>query len=91
MKALTREIPLDRLMIETDGPYLLPRNLSAKVSHRRNEPMYLTYILKAISEVRDESVAEIADATTRNALIFFDLPNLHRVPGEPDAAPTHMK
>ncbi len=76
VKRLTREIPLDRLMIETDGPYLLPRNLTAKVSHRRNEPMYLPYVLQAIAEERPELIEEIAAATTRNALVFFGLPPL---------------
>lgn len=73
---LTRGIPLGRLMIETDGPYLLPRNLTPKPAHRRNEPMYLPAILHAIAEQRAEEAAVIAAATTRNALIFFDLPPL---------------
>lgn len=76
VKELTRRIPLDRLMIETDGPYLLPRNLPEKVSHRRNEPVYLPFVLKAISEVRTEPAEEIAAASTANAMIFFGLPPL---------------
>jgi TatD DNase family protein len=80
VKALTREIPLDRLMIETDGPYLLPRNLPRKVSHRRNEPMYLPYILHSISEVRAEPIDQIAAAATRNSLIFFGLPSVPEMP-----------
>jgi TatD DNase family protein len=76
VKALLREIPLQHLMIETDGPYLLPRNLPRKPSHRRNEPMYLPYILDAICDVRTEPREEIAEATRRNAEIFFNLPSL---------------
>lgn len=76
VRELVREIPLDRLMIETDGPYLMPRNIVPKPSHRRNEPMYLPYILNSICEVRGDSPEAIAAATTRNALAFFDLPPL---------------
>lgn len=74
VKALVARIPLGRLMIETDGPYLMPRNIRPKPSHRRNEPMYLRYVFDAICEVRPETPAEIAATTTYNAVRFFDLP-----------------
>jgi TatD DNase family protein len=67
-------IPLNRLMIETDGPYLMPRNIQPKPSHRRNEPKHLRYIFNAICNVRPEDPAEIAAATCRNAVQFFGLP-----------------
>ena len=70
---LTRDIPLQRLMIETDGPYLMPRNIRPKLNHRRNEPMYLLYVFNAICGVRAEDPAEIAAFTTRNAIKFFGL------------------
>ena len=73
---LVREVPLDRLMLETDGPYLMPRNIQPKPSHRRNEPSYLPHVFKAVCQVRPEAPAAIAGATTRNALAFFDLPPL---------------
>jgi len=73
---LVREIPLQRLMIETDGPYLMPRNIRPKPSHRRNEPMYLQHVFAAICDVRAEDAAEIAIVTSRNAIEFFDLPPL---------------
>ena len=64
-------IPLDKLLIETDSPYLLPKNL--KVKGRRNEPSFLNEILKKIVEVRKETENEIKEALMKNSLYFFNL------------------
>jgi len=69
-------VPLERLMLETDGPYLMPRNIQPKPSHRRNEPSYLTHVFKAVCEIRKEDPSLMAVATTQNAIRFFDLPPL---------------
>jgi len=74
VRDLIPAIPLDRLMIETDGPYLIPRNIRPKPSHRRNEPMNLCYVFEVICSARPEPAALIAASTTHNALTFFDLP-----------------
>jgi TatD DNase family protein len=74
VRALVPCIPLQRLMIETDGPYLMPRNLKPKPGHRRNEPMYLREIFNLICSLRPETEAEIAAQTSANAVRFFDLP-----------------
>jgi TatD DNase family protein len=71
LKELVRAIPEDRLMLETDGPYLLPRDLRPKPASRRNEPMYLAHVLQAVARARDEEPARVAAATTRNAARFF--------------------
>ncbi len=65
------QIPDDRLMLETDAPYLLPRTLSPKPSSRRNEPMYLPEVLRVVAEARGQSEAHVAQISTDNARRFF--------------------
>jgi TatD DNase family protein len=66
-------VPLDRLMLETDAPYLLPRTLLPKPPHRRNEPAFLPAILAETARCRGEDPSRIAQATTANACRFFGL------------------
>lgn len=72
LREVVREIPADRLLIETDAPYLLPRDLKPKPASRRNEPMYLPHVLEAIAQARGESVTELAATTTANAVRLFN-------------------
>jgi TatD DNase family protein len=71
LRDLVRLVPLDRLMLETDAPYLLPRDLQPRPQGRRNEPRYLPHILETVAACRREDAAAVAEATTRNALAFF--------------------
>jgi TatD DNase family protein len=71
LRDLVRLVPLDRLMLETDAPYLLPRDLKPKPSHRRNEPKYLPHILHAVAACRGEPAEVVAAAATDNAIRFF--------------------
>jgi TatD DNase family protein len=66
-------IPADRLMLETDAPYLLPRDLVPVPKSRRNEPCYLPHIARAVARLRGESLEAVAASTTRNAARFFGL------------------
>ena len=74
LRELVREIPANRLMIETDAPYLLPRNLPQKPSHRRNEPMFLPHIAAEIARDRGETIEALAAHTSATARAFFGLP-----------------
>ena len=65
------DVPLDRMVLETDGPYLAP------TPHRgtRNEPAYVPLIAQALAEVRGLSVEEVAETTTHTARALFGLPD----------------
>ena len=73
LKEIVSIIPDDRLMIETDAPYLLPRTIKPKPKTRRNEPMYLPEVLRVVAEARGQSEAHVAKITTENAQKFFEL------------------
>jgi TatD DNase family protein len=71
---LVARVPADRLMIETDGPYLLPRDLLPKPPSRRNEPSYLPHIARTIAAARGESLETLAAVTAATTRRLFHLP-----------------
>ena len=73
---LMRSIPAQELLLETDGPYLMPRDLQPRPASRRNEPAYLPHIAAAVAQARGEPLGELAQTTTDNARRFFNLPRL---------------
>ena len=73
LRAAVRHLPLDRVMIETDAPYLLPRDLPEKPSGRRNEPSVLPHILATLARHMDQDVATVAQAATANTERLFGL------------------
>jgi len=73
MKEYMKDIPSVRLMIETDAPYLKPRNLRPKIKSHRNEPRLLPWILGTLAACRNEHPEALAKATTSNARAFFRL------------------
>lgn len=69
LRALVREIPRDRLLVETDAPFLAPRDVRPRIE--RNEPRHLPHITRVIAECRGETPAALAAATTANARRVF--------------------
>ena len=69
-RAVARQTPLDRLLIETDCPYLPP----VPWRGQRNEPAYVTLVAEALARGRDVTLADMAVATTHNARTLFRLP-----------------
>ena len=70
---LMQDIPANRLLLETDAPYLLPRNISPRPRSRHNEPCNLPYVCAAIASATGKDFADIANSTTTNARNFFRL------------------
>ncbi|WP_461201931.1 TatD family hydrolase [Anoxybacillus sp. TBDG-1] len=68
-KEVAKEIPLDRLLIETDCPYLTPHPFRGK----RNEPGYVKYVAEAIAELKGLSFEEVAQKTSDNAKRLFGI------------------
>lgn len=72
LEDVIRYVPLDRMMIETDAPFMLPKNMP-RIQNRRNEPSFLPYVAQTIAHVKKISISEVADETTRVARKFFRL------------------
>lgn len=72
-RILKRVVPVDRIVVETDAPYLAPVPYRGK----RNEPIYLLYVLEKLAEIYEMPVEEIARITTRNAYSVF--PGIRKV------------
>ncbi|HWA38360.1 MAG TPA: TatD family hydrolase [Burkholderiales bacterium] len=70
---LVRDIPRDRLLLETDAPYLTPRDLHPQPKARRNEPAFLPHIARAVARALGRPVEDLAAETTRNAETLFGL------------------
>lgn len=71
LREFVGKIPADRLMLETDAPYLLPRDLNPKPKTRRNEPMHLAHIAQVIADITGKSFEQVATETTQTARAFF--------------------
>ncbi|MDX2242988.1 MAG: TatD family hydrolase [Leptolyngbyaceae cyanobacterium bins.302] len=71
IKASAQMVPADRLLIETDCPFLAP---VPKRGVRRNEPAYVQYVAQHVAEIRDISLESLAAQTTENAIRLFKLP-----------------
>jgi TatD DNase family protein len=69
LRAVAKEVPLERLLVETDCPYLAPQ----PVRGQRNEPGYVAHTAAVLAQVKDVPVAEIEEHTTHNARALFGL------------------
>jgi TatD DNase family protein len=73
--ALVREIPPSALQLETDAPYLLPRDLLPRPHSRRNEPMHLRHIAAVVAQARGESLEQLAATASAASRTLFRLPD----------------
>src|SRR4029077_7274973 len=73
---LMPQIPAERLLLETDAPYLLPRDLTPRPASRRNEPAYLPHVAAAVARARGGTFESLARSSTAAARALFGLPPL---------------
>jgi len=73
LRPLVRRIPAGRLLLESDGPYLLPRDLQIRPATRRNEPKFLRHIATIVAGLRGESLEDCAAHTTAAARALFGI------------------
>lgn len=71
LRELVKRVPIGRLMLETDAPFLLPRTMPQRPKDGRNEPAFLPYVLQAVADCLGKAPAEVALATTQTARDFF--------------------
>ena len=74
LRAALPDLPLDRLLLETDAPYLVPRDLHPSPKGRRNEPQFLRHVLERVATLLNRSAESVAAAATRNTESLFRLP-----------------
>lgn len=77
LKDVIKFTPLDRMMIETDAPFMLPKNVPkdelTKYNERRNEPAFLPYVAKTIAEFKGVDVSLVAESCTKVTKDFFGI------------------
>ena len=77
LEEVVRYVPLDRMMIETDAPFMLPKNINHReldpYNKRRNEPSFLSYVAQSIAHFKKISISEVAEETTDVAQRFFNI------------------
>ena len=71
LEPLVRRVPRGRLMVETDCPYILPRDMRPKPSSGRNEPSFVAHVAKSVARHRGESFEDLAAHTTATARALF--------------------
>jgi TatD DNase family protein len=74
LRMVARKLPLERLLIETDSPFLTPQKWRGK----RNEPSFVSQVVDKIAQLRDIPMTEVAQVTSNNAISLFRLPAIKR-------------
>jgi len=74
LHSIINTIPPHRLMVETDAPYLLPRTVTPKPKHGRNEPSLLPHVVAMVAQCMGVPESDVAHTTTTTAAAFFSLP-----------------